>query len=95
MDISRLTLSEAKREDILNLMQDYGHHLWVQIPVETEHGTEWRTILNNGIVYHPQGSFPAYLSSNVDNADRAIEFVITEVAIYSSVFNIQSKYRVI
>ncbi|MFT6841807.1 MAG: hypothetical protein ACI8Q1_000233 [Parvicella sp.] len=92
MDLTRLEKKVVERDDVFQLLVEYGSHSWVQVPVQTEHGEEWRTILNNGMTYHPNGGGHVGMASNVDNAIEVMPFIESRVAVYSSVFNIQSMF---
>ena len=71
------------------MLADYGHHVNVTVPVLDENGdTQQRCVLNNAVVYNPYGkkSSQIGMSSNEQNAEKAMKFIKKGATVHSAVF---------
>jgi|GEM_PF-3638025 len=81
---------QITREEFQNMIENYGHHMSVRVPVTDKLTAEtiMRTVLNNGMPYNPYGTHSQQMgmSSNMENAKTAMSFVKRAATVYSNVF---------
>lgn len=93
-------MKKVTREQAEKLLLEVGHQAHITVPVklkeneqyaniETGENTteEWKTVLNNAMVYNPHSKKQYGMSSNEKNAKNAMKFIKDRFYVYSSYFN--------
>lgn len=75
-------------EEAQKMLEDVGHVANVSVPVKDEYGDEnYKTVLNNGMVYNPYRGGQIGMSSNDKNAEAAMRFIDRRFRVHSSYFS--------